>query len=55
MRKKTRFKFAMIAFFTFIGCAILKHFLPGLDVSILAIAAGAPLAYIFAETKRKSE
>ena len=51
------FEFTVLfgAFFTFIGCAILKHFLPGLDVAILAIAAGPPLVYIFAETKRKSD
>ena len=55
MSKKTRLKFAMIAFFTFIACAILKNFLPGLDVVILGIAGGAPLVYIFAETKRKSD
>ena len=55
MSTKSRLKFAMIAFFVFIGCAILKHFLPGLDVAILGIAAGPPLLYILGDTIRKSD
>lgn len=55
MSKRSRLKFAMIAFFVFIGCAILKHFLPGLDVAILGIAAGPPLLYILGDTIRKSD
>ena len=55
MSKRTRLKFAMVVFFTLVCCAILKNFFPGLDVAILGIAVGSPLAYIFAETKRKSE
>jgi len=52
--KRTRFKFAIIAFFTFIACAILKHWLEGLDVQILIIGAVPTLAYIYAESKRPS-
>ena len=54
MTKKTRFGFAMIAFFTFIACAVAKHWLAGLSVEILVIGAVPTLAYIVAETKRPS-
>lgn len=55
MTKRTRFKFAIIAFFTFIACAVAKHWLTGLDVQILVIGAVPTLAYIVAETKRPSK
>jgi hypothetical protein len=54
MSKRTRFKFAIIAFFTFIACAVLKHWLEGLDVQILIIGAVPTLAYILGETFRPS-
>jgi len=54
MNKRTRFKFGLVAFFTFIACAILKNWLPGLDVQILVIGAVPTVAFIMAETKRPS-
>lgn len=55
MKEKSRLKFAMLAFFTFVIVAVLKHWLPGISETILGIAAGSPLAYIIGDTVRKSD
>jgi len=54
MSKRTRFKFAIVAFFTFIACAVAKHWISGLDTEILIIGAIPSLAYILGETFRPS-
>ena len=54
MTKRTRFKFGLVAFFTFVVCAIAKYWLTGLDVQILIIGAVPTVAFIMAETKRPS-
>lgn len=54
MTNKTRLKVGLIAFFTFVACAVAKHWLTGIDLEILAIGAIPTLAYIYAETKRPS-
>ena len=55
MSKRTRLKFAMIAFFVLIVVAILKHWLPGISDAVLLMATGTPLVYILGDTFRKSD
>ena len=54
MSKRTRFKFTAIAFFTVIICAVAKHWLPGIDVTLVGLAMTTILGYLYAETKRPS-
>ena len=54
MSKRTRLKFAVIAFFTLIAVAIIKHWLPGISDTVLGMATGTPLVYILGDTIRKS-
>jgi len=51
---KTRFKVTVVVIFAMIGCAILKHFLPGLSIEILGLAVVTGLGYLWNETKRPS-
>ena len=52
--KKTRFKVTVIVIFALMVCAVLKHFLPGLDIAILGLAVVNGLGYLYSETKRPS-
>jgi len=55
MNKKSRLKFAMIAFFTLIVVAILKNWFPGISETVLLMATGTPLTFIIGDTIRKSD
>ena len=54
MYDRTRYKFGLIAFFTFCALAVAKHFLPGMS-EVLIISASVPVvSYILSEGKYPS-
>jgi len=51
---RTRLKICVIAFFTVMATAILKHWLPGIDNTIVGFAVVNVLGYGIYETLRPS-
>lgn len=55
MSKRTRLKFAMVAFFVVIAMAVLKHWFSGISETLVGLACSSALTYIIGDTIRKSE
>lgn len=55
MNERTRLRFGMIAFFSMLVVAILKHWLPGISETIVISACVPVVMYIIGETWRESK